>query len=275
MVSKNTENAKRAASTTTESQMKANEGKSAVELMMSSMEEINQSNQDIGVQMDRSNQQMTEIVGLIQEIGTKTKVINDIVFQTKLLSFNASVEAARAGEHGKGFAVVAEEVGNLAEMSGNASKEISEMLSSSIQKVEDIVKDTKSRVDALVSAGKTKVESGIGVAKQCHGVLNEIVEHVTSVSTMADEISKASEEQASGIAEINKAVSQLDQTTQQNAATSEQSAHAATELSAQSEALSRSVGELVRTIEGSKAPQAPQGGNPPASRSIHPFQKSA
>jgi methyl-accepting chemotaxis protein len=76
-------------------------------------------------QINYSNEQMSEIVKVIQEIETKTKVINDIVFQTKLLSFNASVEAARAGEQGKGFAVVAEEVGNLAQMSGNAAKEIS------------------------------------------------------------------------------------------------------------------------------------------------------
>ena len=72
---------------------------------------------------------------LISEIGNKTKVINDIVFQTKLLSFNASVEAARAGEHGKGFSVVAEEVGNLAHMSGNSAKEITQLLESSINRV--------------------------------------------------------------------------------------------------------------------------------------------
>ena len=60
----------------------------------------------------------------MEQIKDKVNIINDIVFQTKLLSFNASVEAARAGENGKGFAVVAEEVGNLASVSGKAANEI-------------------------------------------------------------------------------------------------------------------------------------------------------
>lgn len=65
--------------------------------------EISESNNRILQQVEDSNQKITDIVKVINEIGTKTKVINDIVFQTKLLSFNASVEAARAGEHGKGL----------------------------------------------------------------------------------------------------------------------------------------------------------------------------
>jgi methyl-accepting chemotaxis protein len=89
--------------------------------------------------MNKSNDEISSIVKVIAEIGDKTKVINDIVFQTKLLSFNASVEAARAGEQGKGFAVVAEEVGNLATMSGKAAEEISSMLGDSMGKVELIV----------------------------------------------------------------------------------------------------------------------------------------
>ena len=137
MVTKNAENAKNTASSSAQSQEKAGEGKEAVNRMMQSMDEINQSNDSIMDQINASNQQMAGIANVIKEIGNKTKVINDIVFQTKLLSFNASVEAARAGEHGKGFAVVAEEVGNLAQMSGNAAKEISDMLEDSIRKVEE------------------------------------------------------------------------------------------------------------------------------------------
>ena len=65
---------------------------------------------------------------IIQEIEDKTKAIDEIVFQTKLLSFNASVEAERAGEHGRGFSVVAQEVGNLAQLSGKSAAEINEIL---------------------------------------------------------------------------------------------------------------------------------------------------
>ncbi len=253
MISKSTESAKTTSSSSSQSQTKAEEGRASVDQMINSMDEISQSNEAIMAQINQSNQQMADIVKVIQEIGEKTKVINDIVFQTKLLSFNASVEAARAGEHGKGFAVVAEEVGNLAQMSGNAAREISDMLSGSISKVEGIVQDTKTKVESLVSLGKQKVDSGVSVAKQCAEVLSEIVENVSRVAGLAHEISSASQEQAQGVAEINKAMSQMDAVTQQNAATSEEAASAAEQLSAQAEALKGAVEELVRTVDGGQS----------------------
>jgi len=251
MVTKNSDNARNAAQSTDEAQTKANRGKDSVERMMHSMEEINTSNENIMGQINDSNNKMGEIVKVIQEIGNRTKVINDIVFQTKLLSFNASVEAARAGEHGKGFAVVAEEVGNLAQMSGNAAKEISEMLEDSIRKVESIVDETKTKVERLIVEGKEKINSGVDVARECGDILNEIVENVSGVSSMAGEISSASQEQTQGISEINKAVAQLNQVTQQNAAGSSNTANSATQLSAQADALKMVVHQLSATIFGS------------------------
>ncbi|MBY0415721.1 MAG: MCP four helix bundle domain-containing protein, partial [Bdellovibrionales bacterium] len=227
MVKVNTENAKNASANSTLSKDQAEKGRSVVEEMVKSMALINDSNNNIMNQINHSNEQMSEIVKVIQEIESKTKVINDIVFQTKLLSFNASVEAARAGEQGKGFAVVAEEVGNLAQMSGNAAKEISDMLSASMNKVESIVVDTKSKVDVLIADGKEKVKNGTRVAEECGDVLKEIVHNVTKVATMASEISVASDEQSRGIVEITKAMGQLDQVTHSNSATSDQAAHAA------------------------------------------------
>ncbi|MGE3261793.1 MAG: methyl-accepting chemotaxis protein [Bacteriovoracia bacterium] len=250
MVKKNSDNAKNTASVSTDSQNSAEKGKQAVEKMLHSMDAINQSNAVIMQQIDHSNNQIGEIVKVIAEIGNKTKVINDIVFQTKLLSFNASVEAARAGEHGKGFAVVAEEVGNLAQMSGNAAKEISSLLESSTQKVEGIVHETKTKVGTLVADGKAKVEEGTNVAKECSEILNEIVKNVASVSLMSTEIATASEEQSRGVNEITKAMGQLDAVTQTNAATSEEAASAAEELSAQAESLKGLVNELVVAVNG-------------------------
>ncbi len=250
MISKNSENARQASDTSSRSHQNANKGKQTVELMIQSIGEINEANANIMQQINHSNSQISEIVQVIAEIGNKTKVINDIVFQTKLLSFNASVEAARAGEHGKGFAVVAEEVGNLAEMSGNAAKEISAMLEGSIQKVEGIVKDTKSSVETLVAEGKKKVETGTKIAHDCGEVLEEIVQSISSVAQMSGEISSASQEQAQGIGEITKAMAQLDQVTQQNSAASEEAASAAEELSAQAETLKSGVHVLIETIRG-------------------------
>ncbi len=85
---------------------------------------------------------------------------------SKLLSFNASVEAARAGDHGKGFAVVTEEVGNLAQMSGQASTEIYEILESSISSVEKVANDQKREMEILISESKNNIESVMGIGKE-------------------------------------------------------------------------------------------------------------
>lgn len=250
MVNVNTENAKKASENSGLSKRQAERGRTVVTEMVHSMSLINDSNNNIMNQINKSNEQMGEIVKVIQEIETKTKVINDIVFQTKLLSFNASVEAARAGEQGKGFAVVAEEVGNLAQMSGNAAKEISDMLASSVHKVEAIVNETRHSVDGLIADGKEKVRNGTKVAEECGEVLAEIVANVTNVATMANEISVASDEQSKGIQEITKAMGQLDQVTQTNAQTSEQAAHSAEQLSIQAVSLKDQVVTLVAVING-------------------------
>ena len=250
MISKASDSATMTETSSVESQNKAEEGRKAVDSMMSQMDEISDSNQAIMTQVNYGNDQMAEIVKVIQEIGTKTKVINEIVFQTKLLSFNASVEAARAGEHGKGFAVVAEEVGNLAQMSGNAAKDISSMLEGSIAKVEQIVKDSKAKVESLVDQGKLKVEAGVTIAKECSGVLDQIVQNVSVVSGLSQEISQASKEQSQGVGEINKAMGQLDTVTQQNSAASEEAASASEQLSAQAESLKTVISDLVFAVQG-------------------------
>jgi methyl-accepting chemotaxis protein len=230
MVKQNAANAARSSETAKAGQETAGRGKQVILEMLGAMGEIDAANKEIG-----------EVVKVIGQIGNKTKVIDDIVFKTQLLSFNASVEAARAGEHGKGFAVVAEEVGNLAQMSGNAAREISEMLEQSLE-----------RVERMIQTSKQKVEVGLGVGKRCGDVLDELVESVSEVNNMANEIASACQEQSRGITEINRAVTQMDQVTQQNASASQQSAAASEELSHQAESLRVSVGELLRLLNGSE-----------------------
>lgn len=253
MIKKTSDNAVSTSEASAKSREKAEKGNAIVSKMIESMEEINNSNNNIRLEMDRSNQEFTEIVKLIHEIGNKTKVINDIVFQTKLLSFNASVEAARAGEHGKGFAVVAEEVGNLASMSGGAATEISQMLSESIKTVEKIVSQTKANVDRLMIEGKEKVDYGSDVARDCGVILSEIVDNIKVASDMAVEISNASAEQSQGIAEISKAMGQLDVVTQDNSQTSQELSQVADVLSHDATKLEESVNELLKTINGIQA----------------------
>jgi len=161
--------------------------------------------------MEENHNNMMSVMDVIRDIGEKTKVINDIVFQTKLLSFNASVEAARAGEYGKGFSVVAEEVGNLAQMSGTSSQEISKMLVESSQQVHDLLEATKSKISRLVDDGKAKIEMGLKVADESGQVLAQIVQDVQEVSQLMDSISQSSKEQAEGVSHISSALAEIDQ----------------------------------------------------------------
>jgi len=250
MISKTADNAINSQQNAVINRDTAVKGKRAVEKMLGSINEINVANTHFMKEIEISNAQIAEIVKLIVEIGTKTKVINDIVFQTKILSFNASVEAARAGEHGKGFAVVAEEVGKLAQMSGQAAKEISSMLEASIKKVEQIVNETRSKIQRLVLVAKEKVDAGVVTAKDCSGILDEMLKSTEEIYQMVSEISVATREQAQGVEEINKAISQLDEVTQKNAIISRESAQLGQNLTSQASGLRAAVQDLLKTVSG-------------------------
>ncbi|MGK5084071.1 methyl-accepting chemotaxis protein [Bdellovibrionota bacterium FG-1] len=253
MVKKTAENSARSRTVASDSENTAHEGKKVVDEMIIAINEINQSNAEIMGQIEASNNEISGIIRVIGEIATKTKVIHDIVFQTKLLSFNASVEAARAGEHGKGFAVVAEEVGNLAQVSGNAAREIEEMLTNSIKKVEGIVANTKTKVESLVAVGKTKVNTGTAIANRCGEVLTKLVDDVSDVNRMVGEISVASDEQSKGIQEITQVMHQLDEVTRHNATASQEAAKFSENLAHQADILEGSVNQLRRTLDGGTA----------------------
>lgn len=250
MVARNAESAAKSRNVSAASSQAAQQGKQAVEETVRAIGEIDKSNGEISLEIETNNREINNIVKVIAEIGDKTKVINDIVFQTKLLSFNASVEAARAGEQGKGFAVVAEEVGNLAQMSGNAAKEITDMLAEGIRKVEAIVQQTSARVQQLIAQGKDKVAHGVSVVQKTGQVLDEVVDNVAKVDNLINEISSASNEQDTGLREIVKAVNELEKSNQLNSSASSQTAKASLALSNQAEGLRSVVGQLLSTIEG-------------------------
>lgn len=151
-------------------------------------------------ELKKSDDKMNRILMIIETIKEKTAVIDEIVFQTKLLSFNASVEAERAGEHGRGFAVVASEVGNLASNSGKASVEISEILKQSISEVREAVETNKTNIELAT----TTLDSVLSESNRLKGDIDLLSDSNSYIAT-------ASREQTEGVRQVNQAISLISQ----------------------------------------------------------------
>lgn len=214
-------------------------------------------------QAERGGAVATRAVGAMAEINTSSRrigdiigVIDEIAFQTNLLALNAAVEAARAGEQGRGFAVVASEVRSLAQRSATAAREIKDLIQDSVAKVQD--------------GSKLVDESGRH--------LNDIVAAAKKVADIIGEISFASQQQASGLDQVNRAVMQMDEVTQQNAEMAQQTSSVAGSMTSQAKALIDLISLFKVEDSGPVHPRAAapvQGGRREAAAAKRPAARAA
>ena len=207
---------------------------------------------------------VAQVVGTMKGINDSSRKIADIIgvidgiaFQTNILALNAAVEAARAGEQGRGFAVVASEVRSLAQRSADAAKEIK----------------------ALITASVERVEQGTQQADLAGSTMTEVVGAIRRVTDIMGEISAASSEQSTGVAQVGEAITQMDQATQQNAALVEESAAAADSLQRQAQELVQTVavfrlnpGQVAAPVAPATYTAAPK---PAPARGVLPAQRPA
>jgi methyl-accepting chemotaxis protein len=183
--------------------------------------------------MEELNQSMKEITNSSEETAKIIKTIDEIAFQTNLLALNAAVEAARAGEAGAGFAVVADEVRNLAMRAAEAAKNTASLIEESVK----------------------KIKGGSTIVDKTNQAFAQVNTESKKIKNLVAEIAAASQEQAQGIEQINKAISEMDKVVQSNAGSAEESASASEEMYAQSAQMKLFVKDLATLIEGTGSRQ--------------------
>jgi methyl-accepting chemotaxis protein len=196
----------------------------AYHVMDSTYKTVNDAHQSMKGLMDSMN----SIRESSNETGRIIKMIDEIAFQTNLLSLNASVEAARAGEAGAGFSVVADEVRQLALRTTESAREISNLL-----------EDTGE-----------KIKSGHQSVEHTSKDFDAVVDNVEKTKRLIDEITKASQEQTSGVDQMNDGVSQLSETTQKNAANAQQTAAAGSQIQQQAKEMEDYAARMRTLVNG-------------------------
>jgi methyl-accepting chemotaxis protein len=246
------ENVQKSTKFARESEESVLRGKDVVEQLLAAFELISSSNNKLNENIQKNLQNLSEVVNVIQSIGAQTQAINDIVFQTKLLSFNASVEAARAGVHGRGFSIVAEEVRKLAEMSGAAALQITSLLNSSIQNVTLLSQKSEKEMSATSLEVTSRIKDGTTKIHHARHVFEEIEKSISLTVNVTEEIEKTVKEQSSGVQDIAMSMKELSLSIEKTKTVSDSQSTTANELLIKSEFLEKATVELRELVRGSE-----------------------
>lgn len=200
-----------------------------------------------------ANSKVSNLLTVVNEIGNKTGVINDITFSTKLLSFNASVEAARAGEHGRGFAVVADEIGQLAGHTSQAAEEINHIVDSSTKNVTNTIEEASHQTDKILADVANELVSLTSSSTRCEKEFFAIVNAFEAVDSQIQELKSAISEQSKAVSDITQSMHQINDHTDSNMQASQSNAKLASELGTMSTDMRDSVVELEGLFFGKKS----------------------
>jgi len=246
----------------------ASEQAAAIEETSSSLEELasmtrqnaenaNQANRIVGEShknmeqvkesMGKLNVSMQEISQTSEQTQKIVKTIDEIAFQTNLLALNAAVEAARAGDAGAGFAVVADEVRNLALRAAEAARSTADLIEGSVKNVHE----------------------GFEIVTKTNEDFLRVAEGAAKVGELVAEIAAASQEQAQGIDQVNRAMTDMDKVTQKNSASAEETASASEEMSAQAQQMREFVAGLSKMVGEGANGAAPGEANRETLKTVH------
>ena len=220
-----------------------------VSLEMEQMfKKIQSSSNELEAVMGENKERMQEIFKLLDLVSEKTSMINGIVFQTKLLSFNASVEAARAGESGKGFSVVAEEVGSLAKMSGDSATEIFEILEDSRSKIDEILKESDQKNNQAIQRTNKLVDSSIQLVKGINTEFNKLKDSIKESNEIGESISKASDEQLSGLKMLDDSFNKINQLSSKSTSQVEELSKSSSKIQDEASKSSDAIEHLIKLV---------------------------
>jgi ABC-type branched-subunit amino acid transport system substrate-binding protein len=213
-----------------DSLQEAESGKASVQEILRFLEQLTEATHSLGQTVEQGNDEFRKILEIVEQIQVKTKGIHEVVFNIKLLAFNASIEAARAGEAGLGFSVVAQEIETLARTSGETATAIDGILGTSREKVNSVIEQNQNRMTQILDSFRLRVKTGSEIGQACLKIFTKIEDSVQATGRNSVTVAETSQIQAQSLQDIVKAAKELDHIAEVNSMQSLQALSQASSL---------------------------------------------